>query len=293
MSNNLILDILIFLNIYGYYIMIAIVPATYYIWLKIFSFPLITRKSHELLLIITPEKIKIKKIKSRLYPFFAFCKGLYWFSDPFDDIDSNNKFHVYIEGINQSLGDMDKDGTLKRRSNKIDEITSDTEKLNEISSHMIKLPKNIKGHMHRHYQILLDPMNHRLKIMPTDTAQSLKYSFWHTIGVAIQTTETTETEDKEMESESGQNQKIMFTHLTTQTIVNKIKFIQEYKYYSSFSAYTLLRKIRRANLNFVRWALGSMNPMIILLLIFVLGGIALVYFGMPLITPKLGEMPTN
>ena len=152
---------------YGYYILVAILPISYYIWLKIFSFPLITRKPHELLLIITPEKLKIKKIKSRLYPFFSFCKGLYWFSDPFEDVDSNNQFHVYIEGVNQSLGDMSKDGTLKRRANKLDELTTNTEKINEISGHGVLLPRNIKVHLHRHYQIILDPISHKLKIIPT------------------------------------------------------------------------------------------------------------------------------
>lgn len=292
MSENLILDILIFLNIYGIYLMVALVPITYYIWIKIFTLPLITRKPHEILLILTPEKVKIKKIKSRLYPFFAFKKGLYWFSDPFEDVESNNQFHVYIEGINQSLGDMSEDGTLKRRANKIDELTTDTEKINEITGHSVLLPKNIKAHMHRHYQIVLDPMSHKLQITPVKTPQSLRYSFWHTVGFAIQSTEETEIET-EIESGGSNQQKLILTDLTTQVIINKIKFIQEYKYYSSFSAYTLLRRIRRANMNFVRWVMGSMNPMIILILILVCGGIALVYFGMPLLTPDIGEMPTN
>lgn len=292
MSENLILDILIFLNIYGIYLLVALVPVSYYVWLKIFSFPLITRKPHELLLILTPEKLKIKKIKSRLYPFFAFKKGLYWFSDPFEDVESNNQFHVYIEGINQSLGDMSKDGTLKRRQNKLDELTTNTEKINEITSHSVVIPRNIKGHLHRHYQIILDPMTHKLQIFPTEKSQSLRYSFWHTVGFALQSDEQTE-QETEIESGESNKQKLILTNLTTQVIINKIKFIQEYKYYSSFSAYTLLRRIRRANYNFVRWVMGSMNPMIFVLLITVFGAIALVYFGMPLITPKLGEMPTN
>jgi hypothetical protein len=279
---------------YGYYILVAIVPVSYYIWLKIFSFPLITRKPHELLLILTPEKLKIKKIKSRLYPFFTFKRGLYWFSTPFEDVESNNQFHVYIEGVNQSLGDMEEDGNLRRRLNKIDELTSDTEKINEVTNHGVLLPRNIKGHLHRHYQIILDPISHKLQIFPTEKAQSLNYSFWHTIGFSIQSTiEETAPSEIEMESGGQSKQKLLLTNLTTQVIMSKIKFIQEYKYYSSFSAYTLLRKVRRANTNFVRWVLGSMNPMILLLLIFVLGGIAMVYFGMPLIQPKLGEMPTN
>lgn len=291
-TGNLFLDILIYLDIYGIYILVALVPASYYIWLKIFSFPLITRKSHELLLLITPEKLVIKKIKSRLYPFFAFRKGLYWFSKPFDDVDSNNQFHVYIEGINQSLGDLDEDGNLVRRKNKIDELTTNTEKINEITGHSVKIPRNIKGHMTRHWQIVIDPVSHKLQITPTDKPQSLKYSFYHTVGIALQTTVTTE-KHEELENESGgNNQKLILTSLTTQVIINKIKHIQEYKYFSSFSAYTLLRKIRRANFNFVRWVLGSIDPRLLILLIMVFGGIALVYFGMKAFTPDIGEMPT-
>jgi len=305
-TGNFIVDLLVWTNIYGIYLLLAFFPASYYIWLRIFSFPLITRRSHEILLVLTPEKLKIKKIKSRLNPFFKFAKGLYWFNSPFDDVNSNNQFHIYIEGINQSLSTMDKDGTLKRREGKLNELTSNTEKINEITSHKIVFPKDIKGHMHRHYLITIDPFNRKYKLTPTDKAQNLRYSFYHTVGFVLQT-EIEDTEENqniesttiqhetdnlvEVETNSG-NQKLVLTAITTQLILNKIKFLQEYKYFSSYSAYNLHRKIRRLNTNFVRWILGSIDPRLIILLIVVLGGIALVYFGMPLLTPKLGPMPT-
>lgn len=281
-TGNIFFDSLVYLNIYGIYILVAFFPATYYIWLKIFSFPLITRKSHELLLIVTPEKIYIKKIMARMMPFFKFKKGLYWFSEPFDDIESNNQFHVFIEGINQSLS------SINRRDNKIDELTTYTDTIKQITNHVILFPKNIKGHMHRHWQITLEPDMHKLKLTPVKERQPLKYSFYHTIGVQLQSIVSVE---EEIESGSGES-KVMLTNLTTQTIISKIKYIQEYVYFSSSAAYTLHRKIKRANTNFFRWVIGGIDPKLLLVLIMVFGSIALVYFVMKATTPELGPMPT-
>lgn len=285
-TGNTILDILIFLNLYGIYLLIAFGPATYYIWLKIFSFPLITRKNHELVLIITPEKIDIKKIRSRIMPFFSFKKGLYWFSEPFDDIDSRNKFHVFIEGINQSLND------IERRDNKLDELLTYTDRIKALSSHSIVLPKDIKKHMNRHFIITLEPNSNQLKIMPTPERQNHRFSFYHTIGFQIQTPVQVEEEIPEIENASSEQPKVVFTQLTTQMILQKIKYIQEYNYFSSFSAFTLSKKIRSINSNFYMWLLGAIDVKILVVLIGVIGAIALVYLGMPLLTPKLGPMPT-
>lgn len=280
-TGNLFMDILVYLNIYGIYLLVAFFPATYYIWIKIFSFPLVTRKAHELLLVATPEKIHIKKIKSRLQPFFSFRKGLYWFSEPLDDIDSKNQYHVYIEGINQALSDME------RRPNKMDELTTFTEKLNEVTSHSIKFPTKLKLHMHRHWLITLEPILHKLKLEPVKERQSLRFSFYHTVGIQIQSQIESE---EELESDAGSN-KVMLTNLTSQTIIKKIKYIQEYSYFSSSYAFSLLRKIRRANMNFSRWVIGGIDPKLLLILIIMFGSIAMIYFLIPMMTPKLGEMP--
>lgn len=285
-TGNIILDILVFLNMYGIYILVCFGPAIYYIWLKIFSFPLITRKNHELLIIITPEKIHIKKIKSRIMPFFKFNRGLYWFSEPFDDVDSKNKYHVFIEGINQSLSD------IERRDNKLDELLTYTDKIKSLSSHSILLPKNLKGHMKRHYMITLEPNSKQLKITPVKERQNHRYSFYHSIGFQIQSEEEQIEEMPELENSSSNESKVVFTQLTTQIILQKIKYIQEYNYFSSFSAYTLSRKIKRINSNFYLWLLGTIDARILIVLIAMFGAIALVYFGMPIITPKLGAMPT-
>lgn len=288
----LLFDILVWLNIYGIYVAIAFVPSCYYIWLRIFSFPLITRKSHELILMISPEKIIIKKIVSRELPFFKFRKGLYWFSEPFEDTESSNKFHIFVQGINQELSD------IERRDNKLDEIISYTENIKSLSSHKILLPKNIKGHMHRHYMITLEPNGNFFKLTPTKQRQSHRYSFMHTVGIQIQNTietEDQEFEDKENEiqvNQSSSNQQVIFTQLTTSTILQKIKYIQSYHNFSSFYAYKLSRKIKRINSNFFLWLMGSIDPRLIIVLISVFGAIALVYFGMPLLTPKLGPMPS-
>lgn len=280
------MDLLVWINIYGIYLAIAFVPCTYYIWLRIFSFPLITRKPQELLLMLTPEKVTIKKVKSRELPFFKLRKGLYWFSEPFQDIDSNNKFHVFIEGLNQALTETE------RRENKVDELITYTEKINSLSNHKILFPKNIKAHMHRHYMITLEPHTKLLKLTPVDERQNHRYSFVHSIGFQIQEQNLNEDQTQDIESESSSGN-LVFTQLTTQSILKKIKFIQEYNYFSSFSAYQLSKKIKRMNRNFVMWLLGSFDVRILILLIAVFGSIAMIIFGMPLLTPDIGPMPTQ
>lgn len=285
-TGSLIFDILVWINIYGIYILIGFVPSVYYIWLKIFSFPLITRKSHELLLMLNPENLKIKKIKSRELPFFKWKKGIYWFSEPFENDEpeqSKNLFHIYINGINQSLAETE------RRENKADELITYTDKLKALSNHAILFPKNLKAHMTRHWIITLEPISKRYKLTPVKERQNHRYSFYHTIGFQIQEIQKSESE---IETENSSSPNVVFTQLTTQTILKKLKYIQEYSNFSSFFAYSLSRKIKRINSSFVLWILGSIDPRLLIILIVALGSIALVYFGMPLLTPKLGPMPT-
>lgn len=288
-TGNVFFDILIWMNLYGIYILIAFVPSVYYIWIKIFSFQLITRKNHELLIMITPEKTTIRKIKSREMPFFKYLKGLYWFSEPFEDTDSNNKFHVFIQGINQSLSE------IERRPNKLDELLTYTENFKALTKHSIIIPKNIKAHMHRHYMITLEPLSKQLKLTPVKDRQNHRLSFYHTLGFQIQSELQTAQEIKNTTSSSENipSNNIVFTQLTTQTILQKIKYIQEYNYFSSYSAYLLSRKIKKLNTNFFFWLLGTFDPRIIIVLVAMFGAIAMVWFGMPLLTPDIGPMPSN
>lgn len=283
-TGNIFFDTLIWLNIYGYYVLGAFVPSVYYIWLRIFSFPIFSRKSHEVVLMITPESVKIKKIKTRIMPFFIYKKGIYWFSEPFEDFEkkSKNKFHVFIEGINQELSET------SRRDNKVDEILTYPERVKALAPHKVLLPNNLKDHMQRHYVLTIEPQNKVFKLTATKERQNHKYSFYHTLGIQIQSFK----EPEEIESETESSNAVL-TQLTTQTILSKIKYIQEYAYFSSYSTYLLWRKIKKMNSNFVFWLLGTIDPKILIVLILMFGSIALVWFGMPLLTPDLGPMPTN
>ena len=239
---NPIIDALIWLNIYGYYVTAVFVPATYYIMVNLFQFPMITNKIHELVLIATPEKVIIKKITNRYMPFFEFKKGLYWLDDPAADTQSLNQLHPYITEVNQPITKME------RRPNKVNDVITNQSKMKQIGNHKIMLLKNLKKHLIRHWTLVLDIDNNVYALSPsidpkTNKAvkQPLKVNLYHTLGIYIQ--KTIKIPKEEIIEGSGGTKQILQA-ITTQSIIEQLKYVQEHSYYSSHYAFTLLNRIR-------------------------------------------------
>ena len=98
---NIILNILVYLNLYGMYVTPTFALGLYYAIMRIFANPLATTNPHELVIIAAPSRVYVTKVTSRYLPFFTFKKGAYWFADPVSD--GHNKYHVYIDGVNQPI----------------------------------------------------------------------------------------------------------------------------------------------------------------------------------------------
>ena len=281
---EIIVNIFIYMNMYWYVIVFTFVPALYYILLNFFQFPLLTNKIHELVIIMTPEKIKIKKITARYMPFFNFKNGIYWFDIPCSDIDSLNQIHTYIAEVNQPITKME------RRKNKVNDLITNQSKIKQLSGHKLLLLRNFKKHLHRHYTLTIDAEQNIYKLTPTDIAQPLKINFYHSIGVYIQ--KSVEQPKEQVIESSGGN--LILQAITTQTILQQVQYVQEHSYYSSNFAFNLLRKIIRIERNYMMYVLGSIDPKIIAVIIAMVGMIAGGYLLMTMLSPAnmLGDMPT-
>lgn len=280
---EIILNILVYLNLYWYYVPIAFLGGLYYVFIKIFTFPLASNKGQEFIIIARPENVVIQKVTNRYYPFFQFRKGLYWFSTPCNDIGSLNKYHIYIEGLNQDVTDR------TRREGKIGDILQVNLGIKQTKKHQILLPKLIKQHLNRHYTITIDPERKLAQIAPSKNQQPFKISLYHTVGIYIQ-----EEQEKEQEIEnSGSNSGAILTAITTESVITQLRHIQEYAYFSANSALSQYKKARAIDSNFMTWVKGTMDPKIMATMVLLMTAIAIPIIFMIFFKPDIGEMPTN
>ncbi|QDI73995.1 hypothetical protein QIT55_gp09 [Nitrosopumilus spindle-shaped virus] len=263
-------QIFIAIYLYWYVVVAAFIPGIYYPMTKIFAFPLASNKPQEFVIMAKPEKVVVKKVSNRLHPFFAFKKGLYWFSSPCSDVENFNQYHVYIEGINQDVTNMN-----ERRESKLDDIIQNDSKEKQVTSHTIRLPLKIKDHFHRHYALTIDPVKKIAVLTKTRNAQPFKLSFYHTLGIYLQTEEQVE---KEIEGSASGGQNL--TQLTNQTVVQQIKYVQNYTYFSSSSAFNLWKKRKLIDSLYVTWLKGSQDPKLMAALILAMAGVAVVFIMM-------------
>ena len=285
-GGEIILNILIYMNIYWYLMPLLFIGGIYWVVVKIITFPLASNKGQEFVLITRPENVIIQKITNRYHPFFQFKKGLYWFSTPCNDIDSNNKYHIYIEGLNQEVTESG-----QRRDGKLGELMHTKLNVKQLKGHQILLPKLLKQHLHQHYTLTIDVEKRLAQIAPTNQKQPFKISLYHTIGVYIQ-------EEKEIESEieqesGGINNKYILNAITTEAVITQLKHIQGYSYFSANSALTLYKQIKNIETNFVTWVKGSMDPKLATAMILMLVGVTLPIIFMIFFKPDIGPMPTN
>lgn len=283
---EIFINILIYMNMYWYLVPIVFIPAVYYIMLNILQFPLITNKVHEMVLILTPDKVRIRKVTDRYMPFFSHQKGIYWFDKPCSDVDTLNQIHTYISEINQPITKMD------RRDNKVNDLVTNQSRLKQLSRHRILLLRNFKKHLHRHYTLVVDAENDAYKLTPTDQRQPLKVNFYHTLGVYVQST-IKQPQEQEIESASGQ--KLILQAITTQNILQQAQYVQEHSYYSSNYAFNLQKKILRIEKNYLRYLQGSMDPKVIAAILILVGAVAAGYLMTQVFSPAnlLGEMPAG
>lgn len=277
----MLMNILVMMNMYPWLFASLFVPGTYYVFLKIFSFPLITRKSHEFVIMASPESAKIKKITSRVLPFFNFKKGLYWFSESSEEENGYNKYSIYLEGINQPITEV------TRNNNKVHDLTHCYKIPRQVSGHKIVLPTRIKEHLNRHFKLTLNVQTGKIRLEPTTERQALRVSFYHTLGIFIESVEVIE---QEIELNSGKTKQVQ---LTTQLMMQQLKATSETSNFSSSYAYDTFREHIGANQNIVGNLSGSLDPKIIVMLLALMGVGGAIFFMTYYSNPTniLGAMP--
>lgn len=278
-------NILIFINLYWYFMPIIFIPAIYYVCINLFSFPLASNKPHEFVIIAKPEKVSIKKISNRYHPFFQFKKGLYWFGIPCSDVNNYNKYHIYTEGINQNITEIS-----DRRQGKLDDILQTKLTNKQVVGHKVLILKRIKEHFHQHYAITIDPDQKLAAITPTKERQPFKISLFHTLGIYIQEEQEVQ---EEIESGSGGKLKQYLTAITTETVIKQIKYVQGHAYFSASTAYNLLKRRLKMDFYFMTWIKGSTDPRILAIMILLMAGAAAVVLLSMALKPELPPMPTN
>lgn len=284
-SDNMLINIFVMLDMYWMYFTALFVPASYYIFLKIFTFPLITRKSHEFVIMASPESAKIKKITSRIEPFFSFKKGLYWFSESSEDQGSLNRYSVYLEGINQNILET------ARNKNKVHDILHVASLPRQVSSHKILLPTRVREHFSRHWKFTLNAESLKVRIEPTTERQPLRVSFYHTFGIYLEVPEQVE---KPIEVDGAiSSAGLVQVQITTQLIMRQLKMYAENRNFSSSYMYHTWKLALAAPQSIVGRLMGAIDPRmlgILVVLIAVLGAVgAFMYFSNP--TVALGPMP--
>lgn len=279
------LNILIYMQMYQWELLAAILPTIYLVIVKLFGFPLLQRWSQEVVIILYPTKAKFYKLVTEDQPYFSVKNGVYWRSNPL--INVNNQPHkfmgkkgdkskichaeVIIDNQPALCGMTKKEHAkiqnnieqnyntlqifthainqsvydMKRRDSKTDELTNSDHKLKPAPRHGIWIMRNFLQHFHRHWEIIIDPNGTLYELRAVKQRQQFSISLWHTLGVTQLHIKQVEDNTQEIESATGGNNARQ--QLVTVPITNQfvVSQIKFVKAYQNFSANAAYRICKR------------------------------------------------
>lgn len=264
---NIILNILVYLNLYGMYITPTFALGLYYAIMRIFANPLATTNPHELVIIAAPSRVYVTKVTSRYLPFFTFKKGAYWFADPVSD--GHNKYHVYIDGVNQPITN------LERSETKVNDLITHRDYMKQIKSHNPLLPRRLS--FGKNFALVIDPSatGNNAELVRVSTPQPFKLRLMVRFGIYVKVRQTKEAEGT---NESGSNTQLVA--LTTQTILQQIGAVQENTNFSASYAAKILKTVSGLERNWLSFLSGAMDWKIIAVLAIAAVAVVMVFmFG--------------
>lgn len=301
-------NILIYMAMYQWYLLAAILPTVYILIVKLFGFPLLQRWSNEVVIMLYPNKVKFSKITSQFEPYFQTKKGVYWTDKALQPIELKKKFiikkkgkvdemertviippntiHIFTHAINQEVYSME------RRDAKVSEIVNGEHLIKRIPSHGIWIMNYFPYHFHRHWLLTIDTTGTYYLLEPVKQKQQFAVNFFHTLGVVYQQAVEKPTNEIQL-LEEGEGGKVLQIAVTNQYIVSKLKFVQEYPNFSAARFYKIAKRLHRLEKEFYYWVSGSFNPVLLVVLIGAVGAIGLVIYMMHGSGPPtgLGPMP--
>lgn len=180
-----------------------------------------------------------------------------------------NQLHIYTHAVNQPIYKME------RRESKVDEILNNAAKLKNIPGHGIWLLQNPRLHFHRHYQILVHP-DGTYQIIPVKDRQQFSIGFWHSLGIIVQREVE---QEKEVDMSTGQTngKQLVQTVVTTHVVLQQMKQVQDFQNYSASRAFMILKRRAKLEDNFSFWIQGSINPVVWIALIGMVGAVAAIF----------------
>lgn len=323
------INILIYMSMYQWYLLAAILPTVYIVIVKMIGFPLLQRWSNEVVIMLYPNKVKFSKVTTQYEPYFQYKKGIYWRADPLTPLPLNKPVEIKQKKVSKKK--LKKDELLElesteqqvptepemktflmppnnihifthainqevfsmnRRDAKVGEILNGEHKIKPIAGHGIWIMQNFTLHFHRHWLMTIDPMGQFYWLEPVKAKQQFAVSFFHTLGIVYQ--KPIESKGKEMEVTSGEGGgKIMQIAVTNQYIVSQLKHVQEYPNFSAGRAYKLAQRMNRLEHNFYYWISGTFDMRVIAVMGGAIGAVVMVIFMMHGNGPPagLGPMP--
>lgn len=296
------------MDVYWYLFLGTMLPAIYYIFIKIFTFPLITRKAHEFVIMVSPERVKIKKVTSHVAPMFLEKKSLYWFAEAAEEMGHdgtilNNRYHIYLEGINQPVTKNE------RMKTKLQDIANTPTIPRQIGVHNVRIPTRIISkvpkiegedrvpcHLARHFILTLSEDGAFVRLSVSKQRQALRVSVYHTLGINILQRVTVQQEMESAGSSGAPHTQLVQMQLTDQLIRRKVNAVQEARNFSSSFAYYIWNRCKpQASRRLIVNPLsGEADPrMVAALAVLICAGISVLAAWFLLTDPEfwLGPMP--
>lgn len=322
------LNILIYMQMYQWELLIAILPTIYLVIVRLFGFPLLQRFNQEVVLVLYPTRVKFGKLVKEYNPYFVFKNGVYWQSTPLHNV---NQYHPFTtkkgDKSGRCLFDLGEVGlcgltkkqhkdislnirpnpnelhivthainqevcALERRDSKITELLNGEHKVKSIKSHNVWIMRNFFQHFHRHWEIIVDPTGTWYELRAVKNRQQFSVSLWHTLGVTLQKIEEVQ---KEVPIEQGGGtknvQSLTTISVTNQIITSQLKFAKEYQNFSANQAYRTCKRMGKIESKFPFWVTGQTDWRPIIILVGAAAAIGLVLYMFHGSTPTLGPMP--
>lgn len=322
------LNILIYMQMYQWFLLAAILPTIYLVIVRLFGFPLLQRFNQEVVLVLYPTKVKFGKLVKEYNTYFMFKEGVYWQSNPLHNVNASHKFKTNKgDKTGRCLEDLGERGlcgltkkehkdisvnvdhnpnelhivthainqevcSMDRRESKITELLNGEHKIKPIKQHNVWIMRNFFQHFHRHWEIIVDPTGTWYELRAVKNRQQFSVSLWHTLGITLQRIEQVE---KEVPVEEGGGSKTMQSlttiSVTNQIITNQIKFAKEYQNFSANQVYRTCKKMGKIESKFDFWVTGATDWRPIIILAGAAACVGLVLYLLHGSSPTLGPMP--
>ena len=322
------LNILIYMQMYQWELLIAILPTIYLVIVRLFGFPLLQRFNQEVVLVLYPTRVKFAKLVKEYNTYFMFKQGVYWQSSPLHNVNQYHKFKTTKNDKSgrcmEDLGEIGLCGLTKkqhkditvnvrpnpneihivthainqevcaldRRESKITELLNGEHKIRSVKSHNVWIMRNFFQHFHRHWEIVVGPNGDVYELRAVKERQQFSVSLWHTLGVTLQKIESKQ-EEIPVEEGGGTRsaQSLTTISVTNQIITNQLKFAKEYQNFSANQAYRTCKRMGKLESKFPYWVTGQIDLRPIIVLIGAAACVGLVLYMLHGSGPSLGAMP--